>query len=82
MTNNSSSCPFCKIMLANGIDATIDAAQKIVIDFFLPIFCESQPVKIIPSHDDAVAKIITLAISDLSKAPNCCKYVGKMLIDP
>ena len=46
---------FCKINVASGIETKIDVAQKTRIAFFLPIFCDNTPVKIMPSHDDVVA---------------------------
>ena len=46
---------FSNIALARGIETSMDADTKTSIDFFRPIFCDSQPVRIIPTQDDAVA---------------------------
>lgn len=55
ITYNANPYTLFKITLANGIEISMDADTKISIDFFRPIFCDSQPVKIIPTQDDAVA---------------------------
>lgn len=54
-TYNTSPYTLFKIALAKGIEINIEADAKISIDFFRPIFCDSQPVRIIPTQDDAVA---------------------------
>ena len=54
-TYNISPYTLSKIALAKGIETSMDADTNISIDFFRPIFCDNQPVKIIPTQDDVVA---------------------------
>ena len=70
ITDSSNHWCFSKINPANGIETRTDAAQKIMIAFFLPIFCESHPVAIIPIHDDVVANIMISATLLFSNPPN------------
>jgi len=55
MTNSINPNVFAKITFAKGIETKIETDTKINIDFFRPIFCDNQPVKIIPIQDEAVA---------------------------